>query len=275
MNPFKRKPGYLYDDGLGILIAVVVGGFLIYYIFQLAINNMGITLLILAIIYGLLGIKNIPVGHKGLVLSLGKRTNQILDEGINWQPAFINRIEIVDCRERFINGTNMRLNLANFIPATIMVSAYYKIDNLYNYFENYDKKNFASKVNSDIMRNLREFLIHDEINERELLNVKSVKYRNTQISEINADYLYRLGIKVTNITIESIHLDNDMASFYTMLRQADVLALERNLDYSDALKTSLVMNNKIGNNYNNINVNSDTLVDGLKQLKRLKLLANE
>ena len=150
-----------------------------------------------------------------------------------------------------------------------------QLHNLYNYFENYDKKNFESKVNSDIMRNLREFLTHDEINERELLNVKSVKYRNEQLSEINADYLYKLGIRVTNITIESIHLDNDMASFYSMLRQADVLALERNLNYSDALKTSLIMSGKVGNNYNNININSDTLVDGLKQLKRLKLLAND
>lgn len=275
MNPFKRKPGYLYEEGIFILAAIIIGGFIVYYLIILAINNMGITFLILAIIYGILGIKKIPIGHKGLVISFGKRTNLTLDEGIKWQPAFINRIEIVDCRKRFIKGSNMRLNLANFIPVNIFVSAYFKIDSLYNYFENYDKKNFESKVNSDIMRNLREFLTKDAINERELLNVRSVEYRDSQISEINADYLHRIGIKITNITIESIHLENDLASFYTMLRQADVLAAERNLNYSDALKTALVMNNKIGSNYNNINVNSETLVEGLKQLKRLKILANE
>ena len=35
------------------------------------------------------------------------------------------------------------------------------------------------------------------------------------------------------------------------------------------------MNNKVGNNYNNINFNSETLLEGLKQLKRLKVIANE
>lgn len=275
MNPFKRNPGYLKDEGCFFLIAVVIGCWVAYNLIILAVGNMKISLLILLLIYGIIGIKNIPIGHKGLIITLGKRTRNVLSEGLNWSAPFINRIEIVDCRERFIDGSNMRLNLANFIPATIMVSAYYKIDNLYNYFDNYNKNNFESKVNSDIMRNLREFLTHDDINERELLNIKSLKYRDEQLSEINADYLYRLGIKVTNITIESIHLDNDMASFYSMLRQADILALERNLNYSDALRTSLIINGKAGNNYNNINVNSDTLVDGLKQLKRLKLLANE
>ena len=130
MNPFKRNPGYLKDEGFFVLIAVVIGGWIAYKLIILAIGNMGITFLILLVIYGLIGIKNIPIGHKGLIITLGKRTKDVLSEGLNWSAPFINRIEIVDCRERFINGTNMRLNLANFIPATIMVSAYFKIDNL-------------------------------------------------------------------------------------------------------------------------------------------------
>lgn len=275
MNPFKRDPRYLRDDGIGMLIilgGIILGIYLIFYLIQIIITYWMITLLIIIGIIALTGFKKVPYEHKGLKVSMGKRTRETVGEGLQWHIPFVEKIEMVDCRERFIKGTNMRLNLANLIPANIFVSANFKINDAYNYFNNYSTNDFENKVNSDIMKNLREFLTQDKINERELQNIKSAKFRNDQLNQINNDYLNKLGIKITNITIESIHLDNQMESFYTMLRQADVLALERNLNYTDALKTSLVMNNKIGNNYNNINFSSDTLVEGLKQLKRLKVL---
>lgn len=283
MNPLNNNKTYLKENSffaIIVLLAVIVIISLIYHLFSYVYYNLiggnpFFSLIIILALISFFGFKKIPIGHKGIKIRLGRRTRNIVSEGYSWRIPFIEKIEIVDCRERFVSGSNMRLNLANLIPVNIFVSAYFKIDDPYYYFENYSTKDFESKVSSDIMKNLREFLSKDRINEIELQNIKSANFRNDQLTQINSDYLNKLGIKITNITIESIHLEDNMESFYTMIRQADILSLEKDLSYSDALKTSLIMNNKVGNNYNNINFNSETLLEGLKQLKRLKVIANE
>jgi regulator of protease activity HflC (stomatin/prohibitin superfamily) len=244
MNPFKREPGYLREDSFigGLyLCGIVLICWVIYQIYLFINNNIEIimiTLLVLVIIgIAISGIKKIPIGHKGLKITLGKRTNEIFDEGYSWHIPFIDKIEIVDCRERFTENQTMRLNLNNMIPATVVVSAYYKISNLYNYFENYSISDLHKKVNTDIYRNIREFLSEEDVDEKQLLRIKNIEYRNSQLNEINSDYLHNLGLRITNIVIESIHLDQDMQSFYNTIHQADLLAMNKNLNYSDALKT--------------------------------------
>lgn len=55
------------------------------------------------------GLIKIPKVHKGVLIFLGKRTNWILDEGLNWIPPWISEVEIISLKPQ-----NMKIS-SNFL----------------------------------------------------------------------------------------------------------------------------------------------------------------
>ena len=286
MNPFKNQPGYLRDEGaLGLFVIVIIGFaiFLIYKSIVWVINLinsyggvfLGIIILIILIGIILKGFKTIPKNHKGLLLELGKRTNTEYTEGLKWHLPFITEIEVVDCTFKYIDTQQLRINMANYIPATIDVSGHFRPSDLYNFFNNYSGDNLSRKVINDITTNLREYLTSKVVDENELLYLSNVEYLESQISKINQGFLKKIGLEIVDIKIGIIQLDFEMQQFYSIIRQADFISQNKGLSYEDALKNSMAIHNKARNDFNTFNLNSDTVLEGLKQLKRLKRLANQ
>lgn len=59
-----------------------------------------VGLLVLVLAFIILGIKKVPLGAKGILISLGRRTGQLREEGILWIVPVIQRIECIFLRER-------------------------------------------------------------------------------------------------------------------------------------------------------------------------------
>lgn len=67
------------------------------------------------------GLRNIPVGHKGVVLFLGKRTGKVFDEGWKWVlfPPFLYNIIMVDTREQTIDTPTRNIWSADTIELSV------------------------------------------------------------------------------------------------------------------------------------------------------------
>lgn len=284
MLPFQKEPGVLKDDGIGgiILFVFIIGICVIVYkvavfLIDLVTNNMGFILfvifLICLVVFLKAGFIYIPPGHKGLKISQGKRTHLEYTEGWwNWATPYLEKIVTVDCTQRRLSTKKLEVHLANFIPCAIYFSGYYKVGNLYNYFENYERADFEQKVTADVITNMREYFTTNVANEKELLNLASKRFSEAKLTEINNNFLPKIGLEVSHIDIENYELSATMTNFYTLLNQADIMALQKHLPYKDALRNVLIMNGMI--NDNQYHVNSDTLIQGLMQLKRVSLLKN-
>ena len=62
-----------------------------------------LAVLLVVVIYVATGFTKIPLGTKGVVIFLGKRTGDIRDEGVTWLPPGLGKVEIFHPRERQIN----------------------------------------------------------------------------------------------------------------------------------------------------------------------------
>jgi len=62
-----------------------------------------ITVLVLVLIFILLGIRTIPIGAVGVLISVGRRTGKIRGEGGTWVIPFIQRLELIFLRERQVD----------------------------------------------------------------------------------------------------------------------------------------------------------------------------
>ena len=62
-----------------------------------------VVLMLLPMIFLLLGIKWVPVGAVGVVIFIGRRTNDVRQEGITWVVPFLSKLEWIYPRERQVD----------------------------------------------------------------------------------------------------------------------------------------------------------------------------
>lgn len=253
----RKKSGNLYENGGATLVGLTVFGFLVYY----AILFWVISVSIILLIYLSCGLKKIPTRHKGITIWFGARSQNVFNEGLAWHLPLFSKIEVVDCKIRFIEERNIPIALAYFINVNLKTSVSYKISSPYNYLNNYSISDLESKVNTYVTDSLRQYLTKSEVTEREILSMDDTNYKKQQIKLINEGYLNTLGIEITDIVIAIIEISQEMRTFFEIIRQADIL--HENLPYQEALEKALLVNSKIKQ------TNFNLAINGLSQLKRL------
>ena len=72
-----------------------------------------IGVLVLVLLFILLGIRKIPIGAVGVLISIGRRTGRVRGEGGTWVIPFIQRLEPIYLRERQVDIPNANYFIAD------------------------------------------------------------------------------------------------------------------------------------------------------------------
>lgn len=88
---------------------LLVGGLLAGLLFNLLVP----VFLIAVLVWLAMGATRVPIGAKGLVIWMGRRSGDVRTEGMTWLPPLVSRLEIVYVRERQVEVPQARYHTAD------------------------------------------------------------------------------------------------------------------------------------------------------------------
>ena len=145
------------------------------------------------LVWGLTGLKNLPIGWKGQLLCFGQRQPYFVSEGLHWAPPPFD-FKTADCRDRIFRLDNARIFTVDGAEVEIReIAIVWKIFELKLFFE-LDSKELDQLLDDIVDKNVKS-----KIKDNKVRDVLSMDLGTEQVS--TEKDLKRWGIEVIRVIV--------------------------------------------------------------------------